>query len=69
MLFLIQRHGPEHPAVVLEHQVARRPARILRYAARLFGSQQELVTQERVGIAGEPIPHLRRDAGDGLVDG
>ena len=53
MLLLVQRHCPEQPAVVFEREVARRPARVLGYAAGLFGGEQEFVAQEGIGIARE----------------
>ena len=69
MLFLVERHGPDQPPVVLQNEVTRGPARILGHTPGLLGGQQEFVAQERVRIARKEIPRLRRDVGDSVVDG
>jgi hypothetical protein len=69
VLLLIQGHGPQELAFALDRQMAGRPAGILGHAAGLLRGQQEFVAQEWVVIAGEGIPRVRGDVGDGLVDG
>ena len=54
---------------MFEGEVTGRPAGILGHATGLLRGQQEFVAQEWVVIAGEGIPRVRGDVGDGLVDG